>query len=62
MGSDWRNQGREPSPCLGDIRQLIKEYCILPLGSENVRANAPVVRSVLIAGIICFLFFILLLI
>ncbi|XP_072929490.1 IQ and AAA domain-containing protein 1-like [Epargyreus clarus] len=50
VAHEWRNQGREPSPCLGDVRQLIKEYCILPLGSEHVRTNAPLVRSVLIAG------------
>ncbi|CAH2094784.1 unnamed protein product [Euphydryas editha] len=50
VGSEMRNQGQEPSPCLGDIRQLIKEYCILPLGSETVRASAPLVRSVLITG------------
>nr|XP_026494217.1 IQ and AAA domain-containing protein 1-like isoform X1 [Vanessa tameamea] len=48
--SEWRGQGREPSPCLGDIRHLVKEYCILPLGSETVRASAPIVRSVLISG------------
>ncbi|XP_022118176.2 dynein regulatory complex protein 11 [Pieris rapae] len=50
VGCEWRKEGREPSPTLGDIRQLVKEYCILPLGSEYVRTNAPVVRSVLIAG------------
>ncbi|XP_059048429.1 IQ and AAA domain-containing protein 1-like [Achroia grisella] len=50
VGSQWRSQGQEPTPCLGDIRQLIKEYCILPLGSEHVRMNAPLVRSVLISG------------
>ncbi|XP_013192075.1 dynein regulatory complex protein 11 [Amyelois transitella] len=50
VGSDMRKQGLEPTPCLGDIRQLIKEFCILPLGSEHVRNNAPLVRSVLISG------------
>ncbi|CAG5004942.1 unnamed protein product [Parnassius apollo] len=50
VGSELRSQGREPTPCLGDIRQLIKEYCILPLGSEHVRTNAPQIRSVLISG------------
>lgn len=57
VGSEWRNQGQEPNPCLGDIRQLIKEYCILPLGSESVRTNAPVVKSVLIAGNFKYLLF-----
>ncbi|KAG6454726.1 hypothetical protein O3G_MSEX008840 [Manduca sexta] len=50
VGGEWRNQGKEAAPCLGDIRQLVKEYCILPLGSEHVRAQAPLVRSVLITG------------
>ncbi|VVC97742.1 unnamed protein product, partial [Leptidea sinapis] len=50
VGNEFRNQDQEPIPCLGDIRQLVKEYCILPLGSENVRARAPFVRSVLITG------------
>ncbi|CAB0029137.1 unnamed protein product [Trichogramma brassicae] len=34
----------------GDIRQLIREYCILPLGSEQLRETTPLVRSVLLAG------------
>ncbi|XP_041969680.1 dynein regulatory complex protein 11 [Aricia agestis] len=50
LGHEMRKQGIEPSPCLGDIRQLVKEYCILSLGSEAVRNSAPLVRSVLISG------------
>ncbi|XP_028031398.1 dynein regulatory complex protein 11 [Bombyx mandarina] len=50
VGGEWRNEGKEATPCLGDIRQLIKEYCILPLGSEQVRSQAPLVRSVLLTG------------
>lgn len=34
----------------GDVRQLITEYCILPLGNETVREHTPLVRSVLIVG------------
>lgn len=37
-----------PSP--GDIRQVIKEYCILPLGSQIIRNFAPCIKSILIAG------------
>lgn len=40
--------GTNPSP--GDIRQLIKEYIILPLGSDVVRNSCPVIRSILFAG------------
>lgn len=56
VGSEYRKEGKEPTPCLGDIRQLVKEYCILPLGSETIRARAPLMRSVLITGILnkCF--------
>uniref|UniRef100_A0A182N2Z1 Transcription termination factor 2 n=1 Tax=Anopheles dirus TaxID=7168 RepID=A0A182N2Z1_9DIPT len=37
-----------PSP--GDVRQLIKQYCILPLGSETIRNFGPCIKSLLIAG------------
>lgn len=50
VASEWRNEGRDAEPCLGDVRQLVKEYCILPLGSEHVRTSAPLIRSVLISG------------
>ncbi|KAJ6642794.1 Dynein regulatory complex protein 11 [Pseudolycoriella hygida] len=40
--------GINPTP--GDIRQIITEYCILPLGSDAIRKFAPCIRSVLIAG------------
>lgn len=50
IGSATTEDGVEALPCLGDVRQLVKEYCILPLGSEFVRNHAPLVRSVLITG------------
>lgn len=50
IASQMKCEGQEPAPCLGDIRQLIKEYCVLPLGSEHVRTNSPLVRSILISG------------
>lgn len=37
-----------PSP--GDLRQLLTEYCILPLGSQNIKNFAPPIKSLLIAG------------
>ncbi|XP_075146333.1 dynein regulatory complex protein 11 [Haematobia irritans] len=40
--------GINPSP--GDIRQLLVEYCILPLGSEQIHNTCPLIRSVLLAG------------
>ncbi|XP_076172417.1 dynein regulatory complex protein 11 [Ptiloglossa arizonensis] len=45
-----REKGKDPLPVLGDIRQLITEYCILPLGNSTLRELTPLVRSVLIAG------------
>jgi IQ and AAA domain-containing protein len=38
------------NPAPGDIRQLIKEYCILPLGSSLIRTYGPCIKSILIAG------------
>lgn len=40
--------GCNPTP--GDIRQIIIEYCILPLGSDTIRQMTPCVRSMLITG------------
>lgn len=40
--------GCNPTP--GDIRQLITEYCILPLGSDTIRQLTPCIRSVLLTG------------
>ncbi|XP_043471559.1 dynein regulatory complex protein 11 [Leptopilina heterotoma] len=47
---ELRDKEKDPLPTLGDIRQLLIEYCILPLGNEIVREHTPLVRSVLIAG------------
>ncbi|XP_076682815.1 dynein regulatory complex protein 11 isoform X2 [Andrena cerasifolii] len=47
---DLREKGNDPLPALGDIRQLIAEYCILPLGNSTLRELAPLTRSILIAG------------
>ncbi|KAJ9582282.1 hypothetical protein L9F63_003411, partial [Diploptera punctata] len=47
---DLRKQGKDPLPSLGDIRQVILEYCILPMGSKIIHQTAPLVKSVLLAG------------
>ncbi|XP_020283087.1 IQ and AAA domain-containing protein 1 [Pseudomyrmex gracilis] len=47
---DLRGKDKDPLPVIGDIRQLIAEYCILPLGNQVLRELTPLVRSVLIAG------------
>lgn len=42
---------RQPTnPAPGDLRQVVKEYCILPLGSQMIRNFAPCIKSILIAG------------
>lgn len=42
---------RQPiNPAPGDIRQVIKEYCILPQGSQMIRNYAPCIKSLLICG------------
>ncbi|KAG8230211.1 hypothetical protein J437_LFUL009273 [Ladona fulva] len=45
-----QNAEKKPKHTIGDVRKLVKEYCILPLGSAYVHNNAPFVRSLLIAG------------
>lgn len=38
------------SPTPGDIRQVIMEYCIIPLGSTVIHNFAPCVKSLLLTG------------
>ncbi|XP_054274919.1 dynein regulatory complex protein 11-like [Macrosteles quadrilineatus] len=42
----WQNS----QPNLWDVKQVVKEYAILPLGSVTVHRSAPLVRSLLLAG------------
>jgi len=49
-GAEMKASGVEPNPGPGDIRRLITEYCILPLGSEHLRENTAPIKSVLLAG------------
>ncbi|GBM83918.1 Dynein regulatory complex protein 11 [Araneus ventricosus] len=41
---------KDAMPCLGDIRRIINEYCILPMGSQAVHSKGAYVKSILIAG------------
>lgn len=41
---------RDPNPCLGDIRRVVNEYCILPMGSYEIHSKGAFVKSLLIAG------------
>jgi len=45
-----RQANIEPMPSLSDVRRVITEFCILPLGSQVVHEQAPHVKSVCING------------
>ncbi|KAI9564892.1 hypothetical protein GHT06_008633 [Daphnia sinensis] len=47
LSRKWK---RDTFPGLGDIRSALIEYCILTLGSEEIRKRTPLTRSVLLAG------------
>lgn len=38
------------NPSMGDIRQTLIEFCVLPLGSEQLHEMCPLIRSILITG------------
>ncbi|XP_015490416.1 dynein regulatory complex protein 11 isoform X3 [Parus major] len=45
-----RGTGAQPMPSIPEVRQLVTLYGILPLGSQIVHENAPLVKSLLLAG------------
>ena len=49
-GAELKSRGVEPNPGPADVRRLITEYCILPLGSPELRENTPAIKSVLMVG------------
>ncbi|NXS87342.1 DRC11 protein, partial [Erpornis zantholeuca] len=42
--------GLQPMPSIPEVKQLVTLYGILPLGSQIVHENAPLVKSLLLAG------------
>ena len=50
LGSTLRQANIEPMPSLSDVRRIITEFCVLPLGSQAIHEKAPFIKSVLIAG------------
>ncbi|NWZ64698.1 DRC11 protein, partial [Acrocephalus arundinaceus] len=48
--SSLRETGAQPVPSIPEVRQLVTLYGILPLGSQTVHENAPLVKSLLLAG------------
>ncbi|NWV96143.1 DRC11 protein, partial [Machaerirhynchus nigripectus] len=45
-----RQADAQPMPSIPEVRQLVALYGILPLGSQTVHENAPLVKSLLLAG------------
>ncbi|PSN54256.1 hypothetical protein C0J52_08623 [Blattella germanica] len=41
---------KRPLHALGDVRNLVNQYCILPIGSPLVHQMAPLIKSVCIIG------------
>ncbi|KAF6780511.1 hypothetical protein AHF37_00021 [Paragonimus kellicotti] len=50
LGTTLRQANIEPQPSLSDVRRLVAEYAILPLGSQVVHERAPYIKSILLAG------------
>ncbi|NWR03023.1 DRC11 protein, partial [Paradoxornis webbianus] len=50
LRSILREAGAQPVPSIPEVRQLVALYGILPLGSQTVHENAPLVKSLLLAG------------
>ncbi|VDL92577.1 unnamed protein product [Schistocephalus solidus] len=50
LGCTLRANQIEPQPSLSDVKQLVTLYGILPLGSPDVHAKGPLIKSLLLAG------------
>ncbi|KAK4320573.1 hypothetical protein Pmani_008577 [Petrolisthes manimaculis] len=50
VGSEVLGKTRYPQPALGDIKNVLTEYVVLPLGVSGVHEGTSVVRSVLVVG------------
>ncbi|XP_063603692.1 dynein regulatory complex protein 11-like [Penaeus indicus] len=50
VGSDVVTKTKYPLPALGDIKNILAEYVVLPLGVQAVHEQVQLVRSVLVCG------------
>ncbi|XP_056234161.1 dynein regulatory complex protein 11 isoform X2 [Seriola aureovittata] len=50
LGTTLRQNDIEPMPSLSDVRQVLTLYAILPLGSQVVHENAPLIKAILLTG------------
>ncbi|XP_056633947.1 dynein regulatory complex protein 11 [Diorhabda sublineata] len=44
------NIGKDPPIALGDLRQLLTEYCIIPFLTPNLHQTTPHIKSLLLSG------------
>ncbi|GFO37038.1 Iq and aaa domain-containing protein 1 [Plakobranchus ocellatus] len=42
---------KDPLPALADVRRMITAFAVLPLSSNSIHENAPLIRKLLIAGV-----------
>ena len=47
-GADLKSRGAEPAPGPADVRRLVTEYCILPLGSPELREPIRVEKIIFV--------------
>jgi len=50
LGTTLRQANIEPMPSISDVRRLVAEFGVLPMGSAGVHEKAPLVRSMMLAG------------
>lgn len=50
LGDPSYNVRTSLNPTPGDIRAVLIQHCVLPLGSEQIRQFVPCIKSVLLAG------------
>jgi len=50
IGSDMAQNGEFKEPSMAQVRQLVTEYCILPIGTKEVHEKAPYAKAVLLYG------------
>lgn len=44
------NKDVDPKTGLGDLRQILKEFCVLPMLSDNLHQSTPHIKSLLLSG------------
>jgi hypothetical protein len=50
LATTLRRSGIEPMPSVYDVKRLVTEHCILPMGSQSVHEKAPHIPSLMITG------------